>query len=256
MSRRSISLLTDYALNGANKRFWLPMVAHVIGYLWNGSYVDIQRTGTISFKEQEYWFCAGFTQYYSRVVCARLRLADESGFLRDLERTWEAYLSGHGQLSIHEAGEDKSANRELVYDGGSLVAAALAIQIRNLTQNRNGLDDVMQQMYREFGLTGRAYAMKDVIRIVSQITDEDFEPFFCKYVTGTERLPLEAYLKDAGMDVTIEYGETLPNLRYIVQEMLQIKSLGGAPGDGMFIHRLYEFCQTGAPLSGDVYRFY
>lgn len=241
VSRRSISLLTDYALNGANKRFWLPMVAHVIGYLWNGSYVDIQRTGTISFKEQEYWFCAGFTQYYSRVVCARLRLAAESGFLRDLERTWEAYLSRQGQLSIHEAGEDKSANRELVYDGGSLVAAALDIQIRNLTQNRNGLDDVMQQMYREFGLTGRAYAMKDVIRIVSQITDEDFEPFFCKYVIGTERLPLEAYLKDAGMDVTIEYGETLPNLRYIVQEMLQIKSLGGPPGDGMFIHRSPQY---------------
>ena len=81
------------------------------------------------------------------------------------------------------------------------------MQIRTLTQNRSDLDDVMQQMYREFGLTGRAYAMKDVIRIVSRITGEDFEPFFSKYVTGTERLPLEAYLKDVGMEANIEYDQ-------------------------------------------------
>ena len=241
VSRRSISLLTDYALNGANRRFWLPPVAHVVGYLWNGSYIDIQRTGAISFKEQEYWFSAGFTQYYSRVVSARLGFAAETDFLGDLERTWEAYLSRQGQRSIHEAGEDKSANRELVYDGGSLIAAALDLQIRNLTQNRRSLDDVMRRMYREFGLTGRAYMMRDVIRIVSQITGEDFEPFFRKYVMGTERLPLEVYLKDAGMDIEIEYGKRLPSLRYIVHEMLQIKSIGGPPGEGMFIHRSPQY---------------
>ena len=84
VSRRSISLLTDYALNGANRRFWLPLVAHVVGYLWNGSYIDTGiGTGAIGFKEQEYWFCAGFTQYYSRVVCVRLGLASQSDFLRD-----------------------------------------------------------------------------------------------------------------------------------------------------------------------------
>ena len=62
------------------------------------------------------------------------------------------------------------------------------------------------------------------------------KPFFSKYVTGTERLPLEEYLKDAGMDVEIEFGERLPNLGYIVHEMLQIHSLGGPTRGGMFIH--------------------
>ena len=89
-----------------------------------------------------------------------------------------------------QQGEDKSANRELVYDGGSLIAAALDVQIRSLTENRSSLDAVMQQMYREFGLTGIPYTMNDVIRIVSRMTGEDFKPFFRKYVTGTEQLPL------------------------------------------------------------------
>ena len=242
VSRRSISILVGDALDETNRGFWAPLVAHVICYIWVGSYIDIRAgIGAISFREQEYWFCAGFTKYYSEIVCVRLGLTSENDFLRNLECTWASYLSRQGELSIHEAGEDKSANRELVYDGGSLVAAALDLQIRIRTQNRNSLDDVMKQMYREFGLTGVGYTMDDVVRIVSQVAGEDFEPFFSKYVTGTERLPLEEYLKDAGVDVQIEFREEPLSLRYIVHEMLQIGSLGGPPGGGMFIHRSWRY---------------
>ena len=243
VSRRSMSLLTGYTLDEANKSYWLPLVARLVCYIWIGSYIDIRTgTGTIGFEEQEYWFCAGFTQYYSEIASVRCGLASESDFLRSFEQTWEAYLSRQGRLSIHEAGEDKSANRELVYDGGSLIAAALDLQIRNLTRNRSSLDDVMRRMYREFGLADRPYAMDDVIKIVNQITDENFKPFFRKYVTGTERLPLEAYLEAAGIDVEIKFGERLPSLRYVVHEMLGINSIGGPANAGMFIHRspMYE----------------
>ena len=229
-SGRSISVLIGGELDEASKRFWLRLVGYMACCLWVAGEV-------ITFREQEYWFSAGFTGYYSDIVSVRLGLTSENDFLRRFERRWESYLSRQGQLSIREAGEDKSANRELVYDGGSLVAAALDLQIRNLTQNQSSLDDVMKQMYREFGITGITYAMNDVIRIVNQITSEDFKPFFSKYVTGTERLPLEEYLKDAGMDVEIEFGERLPSLGYIVHEMLQIKSFGGPTGGGMFIHQ-------------------
>ena len=236
VSRRSMSILVGDVLGEANRDFWLPLIARLVCYLWNGSYIDLRHgTGAISFKEQEYWFCAGFTQYYSEIVPVRLGLASEIDFLRNLERTWEAYLSRQGELSIHEAGEDKSANRELVYDGGSLIAAALDLQIRSLTENRRSLDDVMKQMYRKFGLTGVPYTMNDVIRIVSRITGEDFKPFFSKYVTGTEQLPLENYLKDAGVAVEIEFGEKLPRFGYIVHEMLRMSAIGGPPGGGMFI---------------------
>ena len=191
---------------------------------------------TIGFKWQEYWFSEGFTEYYSRIVCTRLGLTSESDFLRDLESKWESYLSRQGEFSIREAGEDKSANRELVYQGGSLIAAALDLQIRSLTQNRKSLDDVMKQMYRKFGLTGSKYTMRDVIRIVNQVAGENFEPFFCKYVAGTDQLPLEKYLRDAGVDANVEFSEELPRFSYIVHEMLGISSIGGPTGGGMFIH--------------------
>ena len=233
VSGNSITVLIGGSLDETNRSFWVPLVAHEVCHIWNGK--------TINFEWQEYWFSEGFTEYYSRIVCTRLGLTSASDFLKDFESKWESYLSRQGKLSIREAGEDKSANRELVYQGGSLVAAALDLQIRSLTQNRKSLDDVMKQMYREFGLTGNKYTMSDVIRIVSQIAGEDLEPFFCKYVSGKERLPLEEYLRDAGMDVQIEFGEELPSLGYVVHEMLHISEFGGPTGGGMFIHQSKQY---------------
>ena len=233
-SRRSITAHIGGELDETSRRFWLPLVSHVVGYVWAG------QSGMNS-KEQEYWFSAGFTQYYSKIISVRLGLASESDFLRNFERTWESYLSRQGELSIYEAGEDKTANRELVYDGGCLVAAALDLQIRKRTQNRSSLDDVMQQMYQAFGLTDAVFTMNDVIRIISQIAGENFKPFFNEYVVGTERLPLEKYFEDAGLDVEIKFGERLPSLAYILFEMLHIYSFGGPTGGGMFIHRSPQY---------------
>ena len=233
-SGRSISVHVGGELDKASRHFWLPLVGYMVSSLWVGS-------PAINFRGQEYWFSAGFTGYYSDIVSVRLGLTSESDFLRSFKRKWEAYLSQQGELSIREAGENKSANRELVYDGGSLIAAALDLQIRTLTQNRSSLDDVMKQMYREFGLTDVTYTINDVIRIVNQIAGEDFKPFFSRYVTGTERLPLEQYLKAAGMNAEIAFGERLPSLNYILFEMLQIKSLGGPTGQGMFIHHSAQY---------------
>ena len=233
-SGNSISVLIGGELDEASRRFWLPLVSYMVSCLWIGGQI-------LNFREQEYWFSAGFPGYYSDIVSVRLGLTSENDLLRSFERTWESYLSRQGELSMREAGEDKSANRELVYDGGSLIAAALDLQIRSLTQNRSSLDDVMKQMYREFGLTDITYTMNDVIRIVNRITGKDFKPFFHKYVAGTERLPLEEYLKDAGMDVEIDFGERLPSLGYVVHEMLCIGSFGGPTGGGMFIHQSPQY---------------
>ena len=233
VSGRSISVLIDGTLDAASRQFWGPLVAHEIFHIWLGK--------TIGFKWQEYWVSEGFTEYYSRVTCTRLGLTSEDDFLRDLERKWESYLSRQEDLSIREAGESKSVNSALVYEGGSLVAMALDLQIRKLTNNRSSLDDVMKQMYQEFGLTGIKYTMNDVMRIVSQIAGEDFEPFFRKYVAETERLPLAEYLRDVGVNANVEFGEELPSFGYVVHEMLHISSIGGPPGGGMFIHRSAQY---------------
>lgn len=221
---RSISVLVGGKLDEASKRFWVPLVGHEVFHAW-----------PIQFKVQEYWFSEGFTEYYSHIASARLGFTAESDFLRNLERVCEWYLAQQGELSIREAGKNKGSNSGLVYQGGSLIALALDVQIRERTQNQKSLDDVMKQMYREFGATGETYTMDDVVRIVTDIAGEDFEPFFNKYVSGIERLPFTEYFGDAGLEVYVEEG--LPDIDYVRKKMLYIQSLTQTPVGDLIIHK-------------------
>ena len=233
VSGHSISVLMGGSLDETSKNFWVPLVAHEICHIWIGTAIDF-------FDEQEYWFMEGFTDYYSRIISVQLGLLSEGDFLKNLGRSCESYLGQVGKLSLRRAGEAKMANSGLVYRGGGLVAAALDVQIRKLTHvsidaGQKSLDDVMKQMYQEFGTTGEKYTIDDVIRIVTDVADKNFEPFFRKYVSGTEKLPLAEYFGEAGLDVQIE--EELPDLGYVFKEMLGIRSLTQTPAGDVIIDK-------------------
>ena len=228
VSGRSISTLMGGPLDETSKNFWVPLVAHEVCHIWIGTAIKF-------FDEREYWFMEGFTDYYSEIISVRLGLFSEGDFLKNLGRICESYLRQAGTLSMREAGADKMGNSGLVYCGGGLVAAALDVQIRKLTQSQRNLDDVMKQMYQEFGATDEKYTMDDVIRIVTDIAGKDFEPFFRKYVSGTERLPLAEYFGEIGLDVQIE--EELPDFDYVRKEMLGIQSLVQTPTGAVIIDK-------------------
>ena len=228
VSGRSISTLMGGPLDETSKNFWVPLVAHEICHIWLGTAIKF-------FDEQEYWFMEGFTDYYSEIISVRLGLFSEGDFLKNLGRICESYLRQAGTLSMREAGADKMGNSGLVYCGGGLVAAALDVQIRKLTQSQRNLDDVMKQMYQEFGATDEKYTMDDVIRVATGVASKDFKPFFRKYVSGTERLPLAEYFGEAGLDVQIE--EELPDFDYVRKEMLGIQSLVQTPTGAVIIDK-------------------
>ena len=233
VSGNSISTLMGGPLNEANRNLWVPLVAHELCHIWLGTTIEF-------FNEQEYWFMEGFTDYYSEIISVRLGFLSESDFLKNLGRTCESYLGQVGTLSISDAGSDKMANSGLVYSGGGLVAALLDVKIRKLTQDQKSLDDVMKRMYREFGITDETYTIDDVIGIVSDVAGADFEPFFRKYVSGTERLPLAEYFGEVGLDVQIE--EELPDLGYVLKEMLRIRGgLTQSPVGVLVIHKSPEY---------------
>ena len=237
VSGRSISTLMGGPLDETSKNFWVPLVAHEVCHIWIG-------TGIEFFDEQEYWFMEGFADYYSEIISVRLGLLSEADFFKNLGRICESYLRQAGTLSMREAGADKMGNSGLVYCGGGLVAAALDVHIRKLTHvsidaGQKSLDDVMKQMYQEFGTTAKKYTIDDVIRIVSDVAGKDFEPFFRKYVSGTERLRLAEYFGEAGLDVQIE--DELPELGYVLKEMLGIRSLTRTQGGTLIIDKSPAF---------------
>jgi len=135
------------------------------------------------------------------------------------------YLSKQGDLSLHQAGANKSAHFDLVYEGGKLVAAILDLQIRQLTDNQKCLDDLMHRLYQRFGSTDQGYTQNDILAILQDLTGRDYRDFLDDYINGTTRLPLEEAFARAGLKLEVAVEEELPSLDFVVFKMLRINSL-------------------------------
>ncbi|RKU16241.1 hypothetical protein C6501_05830 [Candidatus Poribacteria bacterium] len=138
--RHSVSILMDDTLDPMTKHEWGPFLAHEVFHIWNG------LTALNRFTSKERWFAEGVTNYYSDITSKQLGYLSEIQYFERLEEACEDYLAVSHEYAI---GDDFRDSR-LLYEGGSLVAASLDLQIRHLTKNRKNFNNVMQQMYRKF----------------------------------------------------------------------------------------------------------
>lgn len=188
-------------LSPERKVVWANVLGHELFHYWNGNNILVAEN-----KSRVEWFGEGFTEYYSSLTLLRTGLIDEATYFKKLERYLARYYITRQQwpldrVSLVDAGEDKHANWLLIYGGGATVALALDIEIRSLTQNARGLDDLMRCMKRRFG-HGQRYETTDIFRCANDVSEADMGPFFEDYVSGTEAsLDVGAYLEKAGLFV-------------------------------------------------------
>lgn len=201
----SFSIVTQDSITKENNAVWAHGVAHEILHLWNGISIEPQT--------QEEWFKEGCTDFMTIVWLRRLGIIDDTVLFKKLENICRKYvLAGllhriAGQQtekpepmpSLQKAGENKGANRLLIYGGGALAAFMLDVKMRSATNGAKGLDDVLRTMHTEFGITGKGYTMKDVERIATRVSGTDCTEFFSKYIEGTEPLVVEPSLKALGL---------------------------------------------------------
>jgi predicted metalloprotease with PDZ domain len=95
------------------------------------------------------------------------------------------------------------------YDKGQIVGVMLDILIRDRTDNRAGLDDVMRALNQEYAKAGRFYneseglrdVMENVIRKRAPMADADLGDFFRRYISGTDEIPYADFLARAGLTI-------------------------------------------------------
>jgi predicted metalloprotease with PDZ domain len=221
-----VSFLVDEPLGSGNAGRWGPFLCHELFHLWNGYALDYQG--------QQYWMSEGFTDYYARVLLVRQGDLSSDDFLADLRQRMAGYVWRDADIGLHEAGDAKFKNTALVYEGGSLAALCLDLQVRAATSNRKSLDDVMKALYKEFGGNpGRKVTATDVITLTSNIAERPFADFFGRYVNGHEALPLAESMKLAGIRVTPRF--RMPKGRWIAVGLLRSPLTAALPGGGVEI---------------------
>lgn len=199
---QSYSMMVEKPINSASAALWGHGMIHETFHLWNGR-------GLVPAEQME-WFKEGVTEYLSIQIQAGTQSLPRCILERKLETAYRRhFLAGvmGPPISLQDAGDNKNQNRMKIYGTGTLMALILDIEIRAATGNKSGLAEVLALMYREMAVNGKNYVLADVISYVNRVAASDLGYIFDKYVTGTEELNINEFLKKGGMILNTFYDD-------------------------------------------------
>jgi predicted metalloprotease with PDZ domain len=203
----------------------LPGVAaHELFHAWNVKRIRPQSLQPIDDTREMWtralWFAEGVTNTYEDYVMVRTGLWDRSQFYDEIAMriTSTEARPAHAWQSVEESSLDAWLEKYPLYnygdysvsyyDKGELLGLLLDLQMREVSNDRVGLDDLMRAMNADFALKGRFYNDSIGIRATAEEVlrragvsgaDADLGAFFSKYVAGVVEIPYADLLADAGL---------------------------------------------------------
>ena len=164
--------------------------AHEFFHLWNVKRIRPQTLEPVDHTREMYtralWFAEGVTSTYAAYTLVRTGLWSHAQFLADLGKQINELESRPARAwqSAEESSLDTWLDKYSLYNRpefsisyynkGQLLGVALDILIRDATDNRASLDDVMRRMNREYAERGRYYDdSAGVERAVEEVVSDE-----------------------------------------------------------------------------------
>ena len=206
---------------------FLGLVSHEYFHTWNVKQLRPKGIQPYDYMHENYlkelWIAEGTTSYFDGLLLIRCGLSPETQMINGLAGTiqYDRQRPGNKIQSLSESsfdawvkfwkGGQQSFNSESDYYGkGSSVSMLLDLEIRQRSNNKHSLDDVMRAMYHRFPLTGKGYTVDDLQKISEEFAGSSFKSFFDNYVHGTTPLDWETILRYAGLDLQALDSERKP----------------------------------------------
>lgn len=173
--------------------------AHEFFHLWNVKRIRPAEMWPYDYSRENetplLWVSEGFTNYYGVRARYRAGLVNEKDFLASVasaatgvENTEaRAYISpAEASVSTWVGYDSPTAFSISYYTQGQNLGALLDLSIRNDTDGRSSLDDVMRTLFNDFYKRGKGFTTEDMISIINRLTKKDYHDFYRRYVFGTE----------------------------------------------------------------------
>jgi len=183
------------------------------------------------------WVSEGVTDYYSAIALVRGGVNDSTGFFNFIADE-VASVGGAPPTAVSDASLNSWINPVdgsggLYYPKGGLIGFLLDIAIRDASDNRGTLDDVMRRLYSSTYKHGRGFTGAEWWSEVSRAANgKSFTDFARRYVDGREPLPIDSLFRLAG-------------LRF-VSDTVREPRLGVATGSDSTGLRITQLGSTGA----------
>jgi predicted metalloprotease with PDZ domain len=153
------------------------------------------------------WVSEGITDYYADLALVRGGVVDSAGFLgltgEKITEITEAPPTALEDASLSTWIGPTDGTQYQYYPKGSLAGFMLDVLIRDGSDNRRSLDDVMRELYRSAYKKGRGFTAADWWPAVSRAAGgRSFTEFNTKYIDGRDPFPWSDLLPLAGLRQT------------------------------------------------------
>ncbi|PTX21214.1 putative metalloprotease with PDZ domain [Pontibacter mucosus] len=183
------------------------VAAHEFFHIVTPLNVHSEEIGNFDFinpkMSKHLWLYEGVTEYFATHVQLYEGLYDMDTFLdktRDYILTSKTYYNDTLPFTEMSANVlDKYANEYgNVYQKGALIGMVLDVRLRELSQGKYSLRDLMLDLSKTYGKEN-AFKDDELFDKIAELTYPEIRDFFARYVEGSEPLPLEETFRKVGI---------------------------------------------------------
>jgi predicted metalloprotease with PDZ domain len=150
------------------------------------------------------WMSEGITDYYADLAEVRGGIVDERAFY-GMTAAKITEVTNTAPVALHDASLNTwihpvDGTQYIYYPKGSLAGLMLDVLIRDGSENKHSLDDVLRELYRTAYKAGHGFTGEEWWGAVSRAAGgRSFADFDAKYVDGREPYPWDQVLPLAGL---------------------------------------------------------
>ena len=204
--------------------FQPSLYAHEIFHSWNVKRLRPSEMWPYVYSRPQptpwLWVSEGITDYYADLAEVRGGVVDAYGFYA-LTAAKINEVAGAPPVALEDASlstwiHPVDGTGYLYYPKGSLAGLMLDVLIRDASDNKRSLDDVMRGLYQKTFKKGHGFTSSDWWSAVSEAANgKSFAAFNAKYIDGREPFPWDSILPLAGLRAR---QERVPRLGVLTQQ--------------------------------------
>ncbi len=184
--------------------------AHEIFHAWN-----VKRLRPVDLWPYQYaheqptswlWVSEGVTDYYADLALVRSGVSDSSAFFATtagkIREIADLPPFGLDDASLSAWIHPTDGTADAYYPKGSLAGLLLDILIRDASDNKHSLDEVMRQLYRQDYKAGKGFTGADWWNAVQGAAGgKSFTDFNARYIDGRDPYPWQTVLPLAALEL-------------------------------------------------------
>ncbi|MEX1188093.1 MAG: M61 family peptidase [Bacteroidia bacterium] len=196
---------------------FLGVSSHELFHAWNVKTIRPVEMLPYQFNKENYsslgWVYEGITTWYGDAFLFRSGVFNFEQFSKTLDEKLKRHFTNYGRfnLSVAESSFDTWLDgyvagaphrKTSIYTEGSLISFILDGRIRQFSDDKASLDDLMRKLYVD-AKKGKSYSRARLIELLDELAHLDHETFFSTYIEGCTDLEplLRKYLQRIGLDL-------------------------------------------------------